>query len=117
MSIFEPIAGIKERFNTLTSLLWINKYYQAAFTVSRTPNRDVLEYYWYTKDHQTCVKTERLFYVYPDNIVVDFEDRLYKIIELGIHRGSVTIQAILQMESIEDRPDYRNYVGSTFKRK
>lgn len=110
-NLFSPVTNLREQYRLLTTLLWRNNYRQAAFTVSRTSRADIHQFLWYTKEHNSNIRVERLYYAIPDGIYVDYEGVLYKIVQVAHYKPTTTVQVLLQMQSTENLYSYCDYMG------
>ncbi len=110
MKQFAEVSDIRQQLNLLQSLLWINKYYKAAFTKHRV-SPIIEQYWWFTYDLDTGIKTPYKYSIAFDSIVVQFGTSDYQIVEISTNRVSVYTQALLQMVNICDGTDYRNFLG------
>lgn len=110
MKVFHEVP-VKHRWKVLCTLMWVNKQYKAAFTTSRTANESRHELLWYTLDKFTGVKQERIYWFTADGMVIEFEGKQYRIIELSDNRTNVVTLMLLNMANIANNADTINFFG------
>lgn len=117
MPQFEQILTIKDKFNLLTSLVWVNLYMKASFTVSRPDTPFKHEFLWFTLDLVSDSKVERVYYFSASSILVEYGDITYKIVELSMNNRCVSRQVLLQMVDVHDTTSYMNFLGIEINKK
>lgn len=107
---FIRVSDIREQYNLLTSSLWVNNYYKASFTISRT-GEGIYEWYWYSLNIQSGLKEEWVFCFQDGKFLIQFGNKVYHIHYMDIDDSAVTRVIILQLENIAKPREFYNFVG------